>query len=258
MPYRYTGIGRLIDWLSCIFCHLIVSAFVELYWMIFFLDIPRSQSLHYSGKRHSRSRTRRIKHSRCPIIRRNRSRWWRCRTNSTTACDQSWETRKSWNCPTRTTRRAWLSFFPTRTPVWRHWKPRWLPRPWTPPWRAPWASHAVGPCNSSFRGSKSTRNTIWWTRCRPWASKRPFLTRRTSPGSAGRKTWRFRKSCRKCLSVRGKKLKLWKFCWILWVFCPAVFGHFFDAPGNHPRGAIFRGWIFRSRSFGLIDCLTVS
>ena len=25
----------------------------------------------------------------------------------------------------------------------------------------------------------------------------------------------------------------------LLLYCPAVFGHFFDPPGNHPRGAIF-------------------
>ena len=32
--------------------------------------------------------------------------------------------------------------------------------------------------------------------------------------------------------------KVFTFCSLL-LDCPAVFGHFLDPPGNHPRGAIF-------------------
>ena len=51
------------------------------------------------------------------------------------------------------------------------------------------------------------------------------------------------------------------------LYCPAVFGHFLDPPGNHPRGAIFPtvDWInqssvdFHCKPFGwLIDWLTIS
>ena len=51
-------------------------------------------------------------------------------------------------------------------------------------------------------------------------------------------------------------------------YCSAVFGHFLDPPGNHPRGAIFptvdqinqsiNQSIIRSRFFRLIDWLTIS